>query len=159
MAHLYTSTVHWQRGDQNFLDRRYMRGHAISFDSGVTFPGSPAPSVVKPPLSREDAVDPEELFVAALSSCHMLFFLEFAAKAGFRIDDYRDDAEGVMTKNDAGEMFVSTVTLKPSVTWSGDKKPTADEITALHHSAHVKCFIANSARSDVVIADLPAIYV
>ncbi|MGL4810135.1 MAG: OsmC family protein, partial [Beijerinckiaceae bacterium] len=148
-------TVHWQRGDQNFLDRRYARGHTISFDSGVQFPGSPAPSIVKPPLSREDAVDPEELFVAALSSCHMLFFLELAAKAGFRIDDYRDDAEGVMTKNADGEFYVSTVTLKPAIIWSGDKKPEPDAIADLHHKAHAKCFIANSAKSEIVIADVP----
>lgn len=159
MAHLYSATVHWQRGGQVYTDRAYSRAHDLIFDGGVTVPGSPAPSVVKPPLSRADAVDPEEMFVAALASCHMLFFLDLASRRGFRIDDYRDDAEGVMTKNERGKLFVSTVTLKPRIVWSGDVKPSADDIHTLHHRAHEECFIANSARTEIIIAAIPPVYV
>lgn len=151
MAHVYTATVEWQRGDQPFTDRQYSRGHSWSFDGGITVAGSSSPQVVKLPLSREDAIDPEEAFVAALASCHMLFFLDFAAKAGFRIDSYRDAAEGVMGKGDGGRTMVTRVTLKPAVVWSGDRQPTAAEIADLHHKSHEYCFIANSVKSEVVI--------
>jgi organic hydroperoxide reductase OsmC/OhrA len=151
MAHLYTATVVWVRGDQPFTDRKYSRGHDWTFDGGITVPASSSPSVVRLPLSREDAVDPEEAFVAALASCHMLFLLDFASRAGFCIDRYQDAAEGIMGKNAAGRMMVTRVTLRPRVEWSGEKRPTAAEITALHHQSHDACFIANSVKSEVVI--------
>lgn len=158
MSHLYSATVQWRRGDQIYTDRAYSRAHDLIFDGGVTVPGSPAPSVVKPPLSRADAVDPEEMLVAALASCHMLFFLDLASRQGFRIDDYRDEAEGVMTRNERGKLFVSTVTLKPRIVWSGDKKPDSADIQALHHRAHEECFIAHSVRSEIIIADVPPVF-
>jgi organic hydroperoxide reductase OsmC/OhrA len=151
VAHLYTATVDWQRGEQVFTDRRYSRAHVWRFDGGVEVPGSSSPSVVRLPLSREDAVDPEEAFVAALASCHMLFFLDFAARAGFRIDSYVDAAEGVMGSNAAGKLFVSRVVLKPRCAFSGEKRPTPDEIIALHHHSHEECFIANSVRTEITV--------
>lgn len=154
MAHEYTATIRWQRGAQPFTDRKYSRAHDWQFD-GLTVPGSSAPAVVKVPLSREDAVDPEEALVASLSSCHMLFFLEFAARHGFRIDEYRDDAVGQMGKNPAGKVMMSKVTLNPHILFSGDKRPTPDDIANLHHRAHDECYIANSVRSEVVIAIVP----
>lgn len=155
MAHIYTATVDWQRGNQNFADNKYSRAHTWSFDGGVTVAASSAPNALPPPLSREDAVDPEEALVASASACHMLFFLALAAKKGFTIDRYRDKAVGEMTKNERGKLFVSKVTLDPEITFSGPKQPTAEDIAALHHRAHDECYIANSIRAEVVIASLP----
>ena len=157
MAHDYTATIRWQRGAQPFTDRKYSRAHDWVFD-GLTVPGSSAPSVVKVPMSREDAVDPEEALVAALSSCHMLFFLEFAARDGFRIDDYRDEAVGTMGKNAAGKVLMTKVALSPHIVFSGDTRPTAADIARLHHRAHEECYIANSVRSEIVIAEIPPVF-
>lgn len=148
---VYTATVTWKRGDQNFSDGKYSRAHEIAFDGGTVVPGSASPHVVRAPLSREDAVDPEEMLVASLSMCHMLFFLDFARRGGFVIDSYVDPAEGAFGKDDRGRLAVTKVTLKPQIAWSGGKQPTAAEIAELHHKAHEACFIANSFRGDVVI--------
>jgi organic hydroperoxide reductase OsmC/OhrA len=153
MAHTYNATVAWARGDEAFTDRRYSRAHAWRFD-GLTVPGSSSPAVVRLPLSREDAIDPEEALVAALSSCHMLFFLELAAKDGFRIDSYEDDAVGVMGRTPEGRTMMSKVTLSPRIAFSGDKLPKLEDIARLHHAAHDLCYIANSVRSEVVVADI-----
>lgn len=154
MAHVYTADILWQRGEQPFTDRKYSRAHTWRFDGGVTVLGSSSPLVVKPPLSREDAVDPEEALAAALSSCHMLFFLDYASRAGFRIDRYADNAVAEMGKDPTGKVYVAKVTLNPRIVWSGDKTPTAADIAELHHKSHAVCFIANSLKSDVVIADI-----
>lgn len=151
MAHEYRATVRWVRGEgEAFTDNRYSRGHVWRFD-GIEVPASSAPSSVPLPYSRPDAVDPEEAFVAALSSCHMLFFLWFAAKAGFVVDSYEDEALGVMTKNERGKMFVSKVTLDPKIRFSGDRTPTPEEIANLHHRSHQECFIANSVLTEIEI--------
>jgi organic hydroperoxide reductase OsmC/OhrA len=112
-------------------------------------PGSASPSVVPLPWSDATAVDPEEMFVASLSSCHMLWFLSLAAKAGFAVTRYEDDALGVMTPNAQDKLYVSTVTLRPAVIFDGARLPTAAEIDALHHRAHEECFIANSVKTEV----------
>jgi organic hydroperoxide reductase OsmC/OhrA len=147
--HTYTAQVHWSRGEQDFLDNRYSRRHRIEFDGGVVLPGSSSPHVVRVPLSDPAAVDPEEAFVASLSSCHMLWFLSIAAGRGFRVDQYTDCAEGVMAKNAHGRLYMSVVTLRPQVTFSGERLPGAEEFQALHHEAHEQCFIANSVLSEV----------
>ena len=152
MAHEYHAEVIWTREGAAFTDNRYSRGHVWRFDGGVEVPASSSPLSVKLPLSREDAVDPEEALVAAVASCHMLFFLGFAAKAGFVVDKYEDAALGVMTKNEQGKLFVSKITLSPAVTFSGSKRPSAEELDALHHHAHEECYIANSVRAEVVVA-------
>ena len=149
----YTATVSWKRGDAVFSDNKYSRAHTVSFDGGVSFAGSSSPHVVKLPLSREDAVDPEEMLVASLSTCHMLSFLYIAQRAGFVVDSYDDIAEGVMTKNDAGKFWVSKTTLRPKIAWAGEERPTPEELHDLHHKAHEECFIANSYRGDVVVED------
>lgn len=149
----YTATLTWVRGDDVFSDGKYSRAHDIAFDGGVTVPGSSSPHVVKVPLSREDAVDPEEMFVAALSSCHMLFFLDFARRAGFVVDVYVDQAEGLMGKDDRGRIAMTQVKLNPQIAWAGEKTPAAEDVRELHHKAHEACFIANSFRGDVAIAD------
>lgn len=151
MAHEYRATVSWSRGDAAFIDNRYSRGHTWSFDGGITVPASSSPNVVRLPLSRADAVDPEEAFVAALSSCHMLFFLHLAAQRGFIVDTYDDEAVGVMAKNERGKMYVKKVTLRPRITFSDAKRPSDSEIGELHHRSHEECFIANSVLTEVAV--------
>jgi len=152
MTHEYSAEVVWTRDGAVFTDNRYSRGHLWRFDGGVEVPGSSSPHSVRLPLSREDAVDPEEALVAAVASCHMLFFLGFAAKAGFVVDKYEDAAVGIMTKNQRGKLFVSKITLNPAVTFSGTKRPSPQELDALHHHAHEECYIANSVRAEIVVA-------
>ena len=149
MAHLYSAEIVWLRGEQNFLDNRYSRRHALRFDGGVEVPGSSSPHVVPIPMSDAAAVDPEEAFVASISSCHMLFFLSIAAKRRFRIDRYFDAATGVIEPNGEGKMAISVVTLRPEVDFSGERIPTEEEIMSIHHRAHDECFIASSVKSEV----------
>lgn len=145
----YTAETIWLRGDQDFLGNRYSRRHTVRFDGGLEVPGSSSPHVVPVPWSDTSAVDPEEMFVASLSSCHMLWFLAFAAKRGFEVDSYRDAAVGVMEKNEQGKLVMSVVTLRPDIRFSGERQPTRAELDQLHHRAHEECFIANSVRSEV----------
>jgi organic hydroperoxide reductase OsmC/OhrA len=145
----YTATVAWKRGDQVFTDGKYSRGHRWRFDGGVDIPASSSPHVVKPPLSDASGVDPEEAFVASISSCHMLFFIDFARRAGFRLDSYEDNAEGVLAKDAQGRMAMTLVTLHPKAIFSGDKLPSREDIDQLHHKSHEACFIANSVRTEV----------
>jgi organic hydroperoxide reductase OsmC/OhrA len=146
---MHTATVIWERGDEPFVDNRYSRRHVIRFDGGAEVPGSSSPHVMKPPLSDPSAVDPEEMFVASLSSCHMLWFLSLAARQRFRVDRYVDEAEGVMEKNAEGKVAITRVTLRPVVAFSGEKLPSREELERLHHEAHAECFIANSVKTDV----------
>jgi organic hydroperoxide reductase OsmC/OhrA len=141
--------VVWERGEQVFVDGRYSRKHYWRFDGGVEVIGSSSPLVVRPPLSETAAVDPEEAFVASISSCHMLWFLALAAKRKFCIDRYADAAEARMGRNAAGKVAVLSVTLHPDARFSGEHLPTRQEIDALHHEAHELCFIANSVTSEV----------
>lgn len=149
-GHLYRATVVWRRDPQeDFAKGRYSRRHRWRFDGGIDLAASASPSVVPKPYSAEDAVDPEEAFVASLSSCHMLTFLDLARRAGFVIDAYEDEAEGEMTKNAEGRMWVSCVSLRPRIVFAGDRRPSAEELDRLHHAAHDHCFIANSVKTDV----------
>jgi organic hydroperoxide reductase OsmC/OhrA len=145
----HTATTEWQRGDANFLDQRYSRRHTLTFDGGVVVPGSSSPHVVPRPMSDPTCVDPEELFVASLSACHLLWFLGIAAKHGFVVDRYRDDAEGTLAHDDSGRLVMTEVTLQPEVIWSGELHPAPHEVDAMHHEAHRLCFIANSVITDV----------
>ncbi|MDX5370969.1 MAG: OsmC family protein [Pseudomonadaceae bacterium] len=145
----YTAEIIWSRDDQDFLDNQYSRAHLWRFDGGVTVPGSSSPHVVPLPQSREDAVDPEEAFVAALSSCHMLWFLSLAARDGWRVDSYHDLAEGRMGRNAEGRMAMTRVTLRPAVSFAG-AAPRREQLDALHHEAHEECFIASSVRTEVL---------
>ena len=145
----YTAAIRWSRGEQKFTDNRYSRAHLWRFDGGAVVPASSSPAVVPLPMSDAAAVDPEEAFVASLSSCHMLWFLALAAKRGYTVDSYADDASGVMEKNPAGRLAMTSVTLRPLVKFSGAKLPDRAALDALHHAAHAECFIANSVRSEV----------
>ena len=145
----YTAAIRWSRGEQKFTDNRYSRAHLWRFDGGAVVPASSSPAVVPLPMSDAAAVDPEEAFVASLSSCHMLWFLALAAKRGYTVDSYADDASGVMEKNPAGRLAMTSVTLRPLVEFSGAKLPDRAALDALHHAAHAECFIAASVRSEV----------
>ena len=145
----YSSEVVWKRGTQVFADNKYSREHVWRFDGGIEINASSSPHVVPLPYSSEAAVDPEEAFVASLSSCHMLWFLSIAAKRGFIVDEYRDEALGVMKKNDAGKLAMTEVVLRPGVKFSGSCIPDASQIHTLHHDAHEECFIANSVKTEV----------
>jgi len=144
----HVATVEWVRGDQPFTDNRYSRAHDWSFDGGAVVRASSAPTSVPLPMSDPAAIDPEEAFVAALSSCHMLFFLAFAAKAGFVVDRYSDAAVGVLAKDDRGRVSMTVVTLRPTIDFVG-VAPDATMIAGLHHRAHEACYIANSVRTEV----------
>lgn len=139
----------WERGEQDFLGQRYSRRHHIRFDGGTEIAGSSSPHVVPLPWSDASAVDPEEAFVASLSSCHMLWFLDIASRAGWVVDDYRDEALGVMAPNGDGKLAMTLVTLRPAVKFGGENKPDAAQLQALHREAHSECFIANSVKSEV----------
>ncbi|MBY5794592.1 OsmC family protein [Rhizobium leguminosarum] len=143
------ATIAWQRNGEAFTDNRYSRAHRWTFDGGIEVRASSSAHVVPLPYSAEDAVDPEEAFVASLSSCHMLWFLSLAAKQRFCVDSYTDAAEGVMEKNAEGRLAMTVVTLRPHVVFSGEKQPSLSELESLHHRAHDECFIANSVKTEV----------
>lgn len=147
-ASSHTATIAWQRGDAAFTDRRYSRAHRWSFDGGAVVPASSSPHVVRVPFSDPAGVDPEEAFVAALSSCHMLWFLDLAAQAGHVVDRYTDEACGFMRTGDDGRAWVARVELRPRTTFVG-AAPDAAALQALHHRAHEACFLANSVRTEV----------
>lgn len=147
----YTANVHWTRGDAQFTDNRYSRRHAWHFDGGAEVPGSSSPQSVPVPYSDPEAVDPEEALVAALSSCHMLFFLSIAAKRGHRIDEYADDAEGFLERDADGRMSMTRVVLHPRIAFSGDHPPSSADVRAMHDAAHHACYIANSVKAVIEI--------
>jgi organic hydroperoxide reductase OsmC/OhrA len=149
MAQSHQVQIRWSRGEAVFTDNRYSRGHSWRFDGGIEVPASSSPHVVRVPMSVEAAVDPEEAFVASIASCHMLWFLSIAAGQGLRVDEYLDEAVGVMGKNAAGKIAVTQVTLRPRVSFSGVRLPTHAQIEQLHHEAHEECFIASSVITDI----------
>jgi organic hydroperoxide reductase OsmC/OhrA len=147
----YTATVRWHRRDDGeFTKGQYSRAHSWSFDGGVTLPASASPHVVPAPWSDPGGVDPEEAFIASLSSCHMLFFIDYARRDGWTIDSYHDEAEGLMEKRPDGKIAMTRVTLRPRIIWHGIA-PDEEAIADLHHRAHEDCFIANSVNSEVTI--------
>jgi len=145
----YTVNVRWERGAAPFTDNKFSRAHTWAFDGGVEVPASSSPGIVPLPWSQAEAVDPEEAFVASLSSCHMLWFLSIAAGRRFCVDSYVDDALGLMSRNAAGKLAMTLVTLRPKVAFAGDRLPTNDDFAAMHHKAHAECFIANSVTTEV----------
>jgi organic hydroperoxide reductase OsmC/OhrA len=145
----HTATVQWDRHGAAFVDNRYSRGHQWEFDGGVRVSASASPHIVPLPYAVAEAVDPEEAFVASLSSCHMLWFLSLAAKRGFVIDRYRDTAVGIMGRDGEGRLAMLEVVLRPLVTFGGARQPSAAELAQLHHAAGNECFIANSVKTQV----------
>ena len=151
----HKAVIRWQlsNGD-DFIRGKYSRAHTWTFDGGVTVPASPSPSVVPAPWSNAAHVDPEEAFVAAVSSCHMLTFLFLASKQGFQVESYQDEAVGAMTRNDKGVPWISSIVINPKIVYSGQKLPTPEEEEGLHHHAHEQCFIANSIKTQVMVGGL-----
>jgi organic hydroperoxide reductase OsmC/OhrA len=147
----YKAIIKWQRTSPEFLRGRYSREHTWTFDGGMTVAASASPHVVPTPWSNPACVDPEEAYVASISSCHMLTFLFLAARQGFQVDSYEDDAAGSMTKNEKGVPWVSSIGLNPKIIFSGDKVPSPADLEQLHHAAHEQCFIANSVKTEVVV--------
>ena len=145
----HVATVRWRRGGDSFADNRYSRVHEWVFDGGVTVRASASPQVVREPMSSAEAVDPEEAFVAALSSCHMLWFLSLAAKEGFVVDSYEDNAVGFLKRVERGVLMVTDVVLRPAIRFSGERQPSREDIERLHHQSHASCFIANSVKTNV----------
>ena len=147
--HSYTCTVAWSRGDARFTDRRYSRAHEWRFDGGAVVPGSSSPLSVREPWSDPKAVDPEEALVAAVSSCHMLWFLSLAAERGIVVDRYEDAAEGRLGRFPEGTEGIVEVVLRPQVACSGTAVVDDEVIASLHHAAHAQCWIAHSIRAEV----------
>ncbi len=143
----HRASIHWQRGETAFDYETYPRDHAWDFGHGLTVPASAAPEY----FGSAERCDPEKALVAALSSCHMLTFLAIAAKKGFVVDDYRDEAVGVLEKNAAGRLAVTRVTLQPRIQFGGERVPGSDEIERMHEGAHRNCFIANSVHTQVTV--------
>jgi organic hydroperoxide reductase OsmC/OhrA len=144
--------IQWQRKpDERFVDLRFSRAHTWKFDGGQVVQASSAPTAVPVPYSKPENIDPEEAFVAALSSCHMLTFIWLAAKDKFVVDSYDDPAVGHMSKNAQGRLAVTSVRLEPKLVFSGEKTPTNEDVERLHHGAHEQCFIANSVLTEVTV--------
>ena len=150
----HKAIIRWNRTSPDFLRGKYSREHTWTFDGGLTVPASPSPAVVPAPYSNPAHIDPEEAYVASIASCHMLTFLYYAAKAGFQLDSYEDEAVGAMSKNEKGVPWVSAVTLHPKIAYSGEKRPTPADEEKLHHAAHEQCFIANSIKTAVSVAGI-----
>ncbi|WP_421724570.1 OsmC family protein [Bauldia sp.] len=149
MTHQYTVTITWRREpDADFARGRYSRAHRWRFDGGIDVPASASPHVVPAPYAPEAAVDPEEAYIASISSCHMLTFLDLARRGGFVVDSYEDQTEGEMEKIEDHRYWVARVILRPRITFAGDS-PDAAQVDELHHLAHQYCFIANSVRTDI----------
>jgi organic hydroperoxide reductase OsmC/OhrA len=144
-------TVEWDRAEAAFTDHRYSRRHRLRFDGGLEVPGSSSPHVVRVPYSDPAAVDPEEGFVAALSSCHMLWFLDLAARAGYVVDAYVDEAAGFLARRDDGKSWLSRVELSPRVRFGPGKEPSDADVQRLHHEAHEECFLANAYKGELVV--------
>jgi organic hydroperoxide reductase OsmC/OhrA len=146
----HTATIEWKGDGAAFVDNRYSRAHVWRFDGGAEVRASSSPHVVPVPMSDPAGVDPEEAFVASLSSCHMLWFLSLAAKRGFAVESYLDRAVGVMAKDAGGKLAITRVTLRPAVRFAGPRTPQPAEVLELHHRAHEECFLARSVRTEVV---------
>lgn len=145
----HTARITWQRADgEAFTDNRYSRRHRIAFDGGAIVAGSASPHVVRAPYSDASAVDPEEAFVASLSACHMLWFLSLAAEAGWVVDAYDDEAEGLLARDGDGRLAITAVTLRPQVRFGGNP-PGPEALHTLHEKAHDECFLARSVKCPV----------
>jgi organic hydroperoxide reductase OsmC/OhrA len=147
----HKAVISWTHSRGDFLKGTYSREHTWTFDGGAAIPASPSPSAVPIPYSNAANVDPEEAFVASISSCHMLTFLYLASKHGFEAIAYEDQAAGVMTKNERGMAWVSSVILRPRITYSAERIPSPEQERQLHHDAHDQCFIANSVKTEVSV--------
>lgn len=143
----FKATIHWQRNTSDFDLKTYDRTYTVRFNGGIEVQGSAAPEY----MGKAELTNPEELFVSALSGCHMLTFLSLAARQGYVVDSYKDEAKGILAKDAQGRMAITKVTLQPKIVFSGNNVPSAEDIAKLHHKAHEFCFIANSVTTVVEI--------
>ncbi|MBA3766554.1 MAG: OsmC family protein [Acidobacteria bacterium] len=151
----YSVKIFWKNDlGEPFVDNKYSRAHTWTFDGGTVVSASSSPHVVPLPMSVESAVDPEEAFVASLSSCHMLWFLSIAAGRKYIVESYEDNAEGILGKDEEGKLAMTKVSLKPEVSFGGNAVPSREQVDELHHLAHEKCFIANSVKTKISIAQI-----
>ena len=146
----HKATVRWRTTGDAFTTGRYSREHTWSFDGGITVPASASPAAVREPFANPACVDPEEAFVAAIASCHMLTFLWLASRERFEVQGYEDDAVGEMTPNERGMLWVSHVVLRPRIEY-GASRPSPDAEARLHHAAHEQCFIASSVKTQITV--------
>ncbi|MFZ6767393.1 OsmC family protein [Undibacterium sp. Di26W] len=149
--HQYQANIAWERGQQVFTDNQYSRAHQWEFDGGLRVPASSSPLSVPLPMSEPGNVDPEEALVAALASCHMLFYLSFVAQRGYVLDRYQDLAVGIMDNNAQGKRAITRIHLRPHESYTGARQPDLQEREELHHRAHEQCYIANSIHAEVII--------
>lgn len=149
----YLAKIKWQKSaHETFSDNEFSRHHVWEFDGGLSVPASASPQIVPLPMSVEENIDPEEAYVASLSSCHMLWFLAIAAAGRkYIVESYVDEAKGVMAENAEGKLAMTRVTLRPKVTFAADTVPTQEKLAKMHHLAHDNCFIANSVKTEVVV--------
>jgi organic hydroperoxide reductase OsmC/OhrA len=147
----HLATIQWKRNQAKFIDRQYSREHHWQFDGGLEVAASASPNVVPVPYTNPACVDPEEAFVAALSSCHMLWFLDLAAQKKFVVDSYTDSAVGIMARNEDRKLAISKIILRPQIVFAGDHLPTDDQMQALHEEAHHFCFLANSVKAEIIV--------
>jgi len=147
----HIATIQWHCREGDFASGQYSREHTWTFDGGLEIPASPSPHVVPVPWSNPTAVDPEEALIASIASCHMLTFLWLAAKKGYSILSYSDQATGFLTKNEKRIPWLSHVQLSPTMEWSGSTVPSKSEVRELHERAHEQCFIANSVKTQISI--------
>lgn len=150
MAQQHSAIIRWSLGDGDFAANKHSRAHEWEFDGGLKVPASSSPHIVPLPYSVEENVDPEEAFIASLSSCHMLFYLHMARDAGFVVTSYEDEAIGKLAPNAAGHMAITSVTLNPTASYQG-VPPSKHQAEQLHHAAHAQCFIANSVTTNISI--------
>ena len=140
--------IRWKRKSETFDYPAYNRSHSWTFDNGITVPASAAVTY----LGEPDRVDPEEAFVASLSSCHMLTFLAICARKKITVNGYSDHAVGHMNKNDFGKLAITRVELNPQVMFEGPQ-PGDAQLKKIHHLSHQECFIANSVNTEIVVLD------
>jgi organic hydroperoxide reductase OsmC/OhrA len=147
----HSAIVNWQAAPGGFKKRRFSRVHQWQFDGGLEVPASASPAVIGKPWSDPAAVDPEEAFVAAIASCHMMSFLYLASELEWEVVSYADHAEGTLAANLQGRQAITAVLLNPAIEFAAGKTPPAAEISTLHEQAHELCFIANSVSTKITI--------
>lgn len=140
-------TITWKKETEDFSYKKYDRTHEWHFEGGTVVKASSAVEY----LGKKELVNPEEALAASISSCHMLSFLAIASRKRWVVEIYKDEAVAILEKNDNGKLAVTKTYLKPKVIFSGETKPTKEEISWLHHAAHEECFIANSVLTEIIV--------
>ena len=141
----HTAKIKWNRTTESFQYKDYNREHEWQFDNGQTITAAASPTY----LGNPEFIDPEEAFVAALSSCHLLTLLAICARRAITVESYEDNAEGFLEKDENGVLFLKRVTLRPKIKFKDEVDE--DTIKELHHLSHKECFLANTVKSEMLI--------